>query len=93
VHGFSGTDDGFLFNNVTYTSSNGPAPEGCDPPIEKQADSPTVTAGGLKGYRITVRNRGRVSERNLLLCDHIPNHTTCAVATELAPPADCGPQC
>ncbi len=35
-----------------------------------------MTAGSLAGYRITVRNRGRVSERNLLLCDHIPNHTT-----------------
>ena len=76
MHGFSGTDGGFLFNNVTYTSSNGPAPQGCDLPIEKQAESPTVTPGGLEGYRLTVRNRGRVSERNLLLCDHIPNHTT-----------------
>ena len=35
-----------------------------------------MTAGGLEGYRLTVHNRGRLSERNLLLCDHIPNHTT-----------------
>ena len=73
VGGFSGTNAGFLFDNVSYTSSSGPAPEGCDVPIEKQADSPTVTAGGIKG--LTVRNRGPLSERDLLLCDHIPNHT------------------
>ena len=40
---------GYLFDNVSYTSSNGPAPPSCDLPIEKQADSPTVTAGGLAG--------------------------------------------
>jgi uncharacterized repeat protein (TIGR01451 family) len=67
---------GFLFDNVTITTDNGAGPPGCDVPIDKQADSPTVTAGGLEGYRLTVRNRGRLSERNLLLCDHIPNHTT-----------------
>ncbi len=71
---------GYLFDNVSYTSSNGPAPPSCDLPIEKQADSPTVTAGGLAGYRLTVRNRGRLTERNLLLCDHIPKHTTFANA-------------
>ena len=67
---------GYLFDNVTTTTSNGPGPQGCDVLIDKQADSPTVTAGGIEGYRLTVRNRGRLSERNLLLCDHIPNHTT-----------------
>ena len=74
--GFSTPNAGFLFDNVSYTSSNGPAPQGCDEQIDKQADSPTVTAGGLEGYRLTVRNRGPLSERDLLLCDHIPNHTT-----------------
>jgi uncharacterized repeat protein (TIGR01451 family) len=67
---------GYLFQDVTTTTSNGPGPPGCDVPIEKQADSPTVSAGGLAGYRITVRNRGRVAERNLLVCDRIPRETT-----------------
>lgn len=67
---------GYLFDNVTITTGNGPGPPGCDLPIEKQADSRTVRAGGLAGYRITVRNRGRVSERNLLVCDHIPREMT-----------------
>ncbi len=76
VPGFTLSDAGFLFDNVSYSSSDGPGPQGCDEQIEKQADSPTVTAGGIEGYRLTVRNRGRLSERNLLLCDHVPNHTT-----------------
>jgi uncharacterized repeat protein (TIGR01451 family) len=67
---------GYLFDNVTTTTSTGSGLEGCDLFIDKQADSPTVTAGGIEGYRLTVRNRGRLSERNLMLCDHIPNHTT-----------------
>jgi uncharacterized repeat protein (TIGR01451 family) len=67
---------GYLFDNVSITPSNGPGPPGCDLPIEKQADSPTVSAGGLAGYRITVRNRGRLSERNLLVCDRIPRKMT-----------------
>ncbi len=74
--GFSGTNAGYLFDNVNVTTSTGAGPPGCDEQIEKQADAPTVTAGGLAGYRISVRNRGTVSERNLLLCDHVPNHTT-----------------
>lgn len=76
VAGFSGMNAGFLFDNVTYTSSDGPAPPGCDVPIEKQADSRTVTPGSLVGYRITARNRGRLTERNLLVCDRMPRETT-----------------
>ena len=45
-------------------------------PIEKTADSPTVTAGGRAGYRITVRNRGRLAARNLRACDRIPRQMT-----------------
>ena len=45
-------------------------------PIEKTADSPTVTAGGRAGYRITVRNRGRLPARNLRACDRIPRRMT-----------------
>jgi uncharacterized repeat protein (TIGR01451 family) len=45
-------------------------------PIEKTADSPTVTAGGRAGYQITVRNRGRLPARNLRACDRIPRGMT-----------------
>ena len=45
-------------------------------PIEKTADSPTVTAGGRAGYQITVRNRGRLAARNLRVCDRIPRRMT-----------------
>ena len=45
-------------------------------PIEKQADKRTVSPGGLAGFRIGVRNRGRLSARNLLVCDHIPRKMT-----------------
>ena len=45
-------------------------------PIEKVADRPTVSAGGLAGYRITARNRGRLAARNLQVCDRIPRGST-----------------
>ena len=67
---------GYLFDNVSITPSDGPGPPGCDVPIEKTADSPTVTAGGRAGYRITVRNRGRLAARNLRACDQIPRQMT-----------------
>ena len=70
------TSGGYLFDNVSITPSNGPGPPGCDVPIEKTADSPTVTAGGRAGYRITVRNRGRLAARNLRACDRIPRQMT-----------------
>jgi len=44
--------------------------------IDKDADSPTVTAGGLAGYQITVTNRSRVTARNWWACDRIPRHAT-----------------
>ena len=57
------------------------APDGC-PAVDKEADSPTVTAGGLAGYRITVTNRSRRhTARNLWICDRIPRHMTFARAT------------
>ena len=62
---------GYLFDNVSITTG-GTAPPTCDLPIEKQANKRTVYPGGLVRYRITVRNRGRLVERNLLVCDHIP---------------------
>jgi uncharacterized repeat protein (TIGR01451 family) len=76
VAGFSGTNAGYLFDNVSYSSSNGAGPEPCDLDIGKTPDSSTVTAGGLAGYTLTAHNRGKLAERNLLLCDHIPKHTT-----------------
>ena len=45
-------------------------------PIDKQADTATVSAGGLAGYQITVRNRGRTVARNLRVCDRIPRRMT-----------------
>jgi uncharacterized repeat protein (TIGR01451 family) len=67
---------GFLFDNVSVTTDNGAGPPGCDVPIEKKADASVVSAGGTDGFRITVRNRGRLSARNLLVCDHIPREMT-----------------
>src|SRR5512132_2553885 len=67
---------GYLFDNVSITPQNGPGPPACDVPIEKTADSPTATAGGRAGYRITVRNRGRLAARNLRACDRIPRQMT-----------------
>jgi uncharacterized repeat protein (TIGR01451 family) len=57
------------------------APDGC-PDVDKEADSATVTAGGLAGYRITVTNRSRRhTARNLWICDRIPRHMTFVRAT------------
>jgi uncharacterized repeat protein (TIGR01451 family) len=57
------------------------APDGC-PTVDKEADSPTVTAGGLAGYRITVTNRSRRhTARNLWICDRIPRNMTFVRAT------------
>ena len=67
---------GYLFDNVSITPSNGPGPPGCDVPIDKKADQSTVRAGGRVGYRITVRNRGRLAARNLRACDRIPRLMT-----------------
>ena len=35
-----------------------------------------MSPGGRVGYRITVRNRGRLSARNVLVCDRIPREMT-----------------
>jgi uncharacterized repeat protein (TIGR01451 family) len=67
---------GYLFDTVTTTTANGPGPPGCDLPVEKDADEGTVTAGGLAGYRITVRNRGRAVARNVRVCDRVPRRMT-----------------
>ena len=69
------TSGGYLFDNVSITPSNGRWTPGCRLVIDKEADSRTVRAGGLVGYRITARNRGRGSDRNVQLCDRIPRGT------------------
>jgi uncharacterized repeat protein (TIGR01451 family) len=67
---------GYLFDTVTTTTANGPGPPGCDLPVEKDADEGTVTAGGLAGYRITVRNRGRAVASHVRVCDRVPRRMT-----------------
>jgi uncharacterized repeat protein (TIGR01451 family) len=67
---------GYLFDNVTVSTSNGAGPPGCDVPIVKQADSQTVRAGGRIGYSISVRNRGSLTARNVRVCDHVPRRMT-----------------
>ena len=67
---------GYRFDNVTVTTGNGPGPPGCDVEVEKEADKRTVRPGGRVGYQITVRNRGRLAARNVLVCDHFPRVMT-----------------
>ncbi len=69
------TSGGYLFDNVSITPQNGPGPPGCDLVIDKEADARTVMAGGLAGYTISARNRGRGSDRNVQVCDRIPRRT------------------
>ena len=57
------------------------ATPGPDAIVDKEADSPTVTAGGPAGFRITVTNRGRVTARNWWVCDRIPRLMTFVRAT------------
>jgi uncharacterized repeat protein (TIGR01451 family) len=76
VPGFDGVDGGYLFDNVTVTTANGPGPAGCDLVVDKDADRPTVSAGGRVGYEITARNRGRLAARNVWVCDHVPRRMT-----------------
>jgi uncharacterized repeat protein (TIGR01451 family) len=76
VGGFTATNGGYLFDNVTVTTANGPGPPGCDDVVDKTADQRTVTAGGLASYQITARNRGHGSDRNVRVCDRIPRGTT-----------------
>ncbi|HET8952753.1 MAG TPA: DUF11 domain-containing protein [Solirubrobacteraceae bacterium] len=73
---------GFLFDNVTTTTANGPGPAGCPdgggvtPPDDIDVDKTTATRvarpGDLVTYRITVRNRGDAPAHRLRLCDRVP---------------------
>ena len=66
---------GYLFDNVTVTTANGPGPAGC-PPDDIDVDKTTATRfarpGHLVSYRITVRNRGAAPVRRLRACDRVP---------------------
>ena len=68
---------GYLFDNVTVTTANGPGPAaGCgdEPPIDVDKTTQTRSAlpGDLITYRITVTNRGRVPTRSVRACDRAP---------------------
>ena len=72
---------GYLFDNVTITTANGPGPADCSgdgggPPDDTDIDKTTQTRsaqpGDLITYRITVRNRGDAPLRGLRACDRVP---------------------
>lgn len=72
---------GYLFDNVTITTANGPGPKDCSggdegPPDDIVIDKTTQTRfaqpGDLITYRITVRNRGDAPHRGLRACDRVP---------------------
>jgi uncharacterized repeat protein (TIGR01451 family) len=71
---------GYLFDNVTVTTANGPGPAGCDgedgPPDDIDIDKTTAKRSALPGdlvtYRITVRNRDDAVAHNVRACDRPP---------------------
>ena len=73
------TTGGYLFDNVSSTTANGPGPPAdCsgDPPDGIEIDKTTQTRfarpGDLITYNITVRNRGDSPARRLRTCDRAP---------------------
>jgi uncharacterized repeat protein (TIGR01451 family) len=76
--------DGYLFDNVSITPSNGPGPKPCSgegpgggegpPPvdIDKTTQTQFARPGDLVTYRVTVRNRGDAPVRGLRACDRTP---------------------
>ena len=73
------TTGGYLFDNVSSTTANGPGPPAdCsgDPPDDIEIDKTTQTRfarpGDLITYKITVRNRGDAPARRLRTCDRAP---------------------
>jgi uncharacterized repeat protein (TIGR01451 family) len=69
---------GYLFDNVTTTTANGPGPtnEDCSPEpppvIDKSTQAQFVRPGGLVTYRLAVRNPGDVPTRAVRVCDSAP---------------------
>ena len=75
--------DGYLFDNVSITPSNGPGPKPCSGEgrvaekarhldIDKTTQTQFARPGDLVTYRITVRNRGDAPVRGLRACDRTP---------------------
>ena len=73
--------NGYLFDNVSMTPSNGPGPArrcsgGEEGPPDIDVDKKTQTQSALPGdtitYRISVRNRGDAPVRSLRACDRVP---------------------
>ena len=72
--------NGYLFDNVSITPSNGPGPRGCPdggegpPPvdIDKTTQTRSALPGQLITYRISVRNRGDAPVRGVRACDRTP---------------------
>jgi uncharacterized repeat protein (TIGR01451 family) len=88
--------NGYLFDNVSITPSNGPGPRGCPgggegPPPDIDIDKTTQTRSALPGqlitYRITVRNRGDAPVRGLRACDRAPLALTFVRSTARLQPA------
>jgi uncharacterized repeat protein (TIGR01451 family) len=71
---------GYLFDNVTITTANGPGPADCsgggggepDIDVDKRTATRFARPGQLVRYRITVRNRDDVPVRSLRACDRVP---------------------
>jgi uncharacterized repeat protein (TIGR01451 family) len=70
---------GYLFDNVTITTADGPGPAGCpdggeNPPIviDKTTRTRSAHPEDLITYRITARNRGVTTVRGVRACDRIP---------------------
>jgi uncharacterized repeat protein (TIGR01451 family) len=67
---------GYLYDNVTVTTADGPGPAGCgeeeDVVIDKTTQTRSARPGGLITYRITVRNRGDAPVRSTRACDRRP---------------------
>jgi uncharacterized repeat protein (TIGR01451 family) len=72
---------GYLFDNVTIATGNGPGPQGCpdseqppEPPVDISKTTATRFArpGDRITYRVTVRNRGDSTVHGLRACDEPP---------------------
>jgi uncharacterized repeat protein (TIGR01451 family) len=71
---------GYLFDNVTITTADGPGPVDCSgggegPPdidIDKRTATRLARPGQLIRYRVTVTNRDDVPVRSLRACDRVP---------------------
>jgi uncharacterized repeat protein (TIGR01451 family) len=73
--------DGYLFDNVTTATADGPGPKDCSggdegPPddidVDKDTAKRSAQPGDLVTYRIRVRNRSGVRAHRVRVCDHPP---------------------